>query len=148
MAVALLLGDFVVTYLWRRTTVLEPLLVAPAIVLAGIGLRDPMASVALCTCVLVTQSLYGSQRAAAIRVLAVAAAFPVTIAVSPMSLGRHIPWYSGGVLGLLPMIVMMGVLMRALYVSLVRHRRPRPARPCSPGPAAGSSTAPTPVRSA
>ena len=121
VAVALLLGDFAVTYLWRRTIVLEPLLVAPAIVLAGIGLRDPMATVALCSCVLVTQSQYGSQRAAVTRALAVAAAFPVTIAVSPMSFGRHIPWYSGAVLGLLPMIVMLGVLMRALYLSLVRH---------------------------
>ena len=72
-------------------------------------------------CALVTQSLYGSQPAAATRTLMVAAAFPVTIGLSPTSLGRHIPWQSGAVLGLLPMIAMMGVLMRALYLSLVRH---------------------------
>ena len=121
VAVALLLGDFVVTYLWRRALFLEPLLVAPTIVLGGVGLGDPMATVGLCMCALVTQSLYGSQQAAATRILMVAAAFPVTIALSPTSLGRHIPWQSGAVLGLLPMIVMMGVLMRALYLSLVRH---------------------------
>jgi diguanylate cyclase (GGDEF)-like protein len=121
VAVALLLGDFVVTYLWRRALFLEPLLVAPAIVLGGVGLGDPMATVGLCMCALVTQSLYGSQQAAATRILTVAAAFPVTIALSPASLGRHIPWQSGAVLGLLPMIAMLGVLMRALYLSLVRH---------------------------
>ena len=121
VALALLLGDFVVTYLWRRTLFLEPLLVAPTIVLGGVGLGDPMATVGLCMCALVTQSLYGSQQAAATRILMVAAAFPVTIGLSPTSLGRHIPWQSGAVLGLLPMIVMMGVLMRALYLSLVRH---------------------------
>ena len=89
--------------------------------LGGAGLGDPMATVGLCMCALVTQSLYGSQPAAATRILTVAAAFPVTIALSPTSLGRHIPWQSGAVLGLLPMIAMMGVLMRALYASLVRH---------------------------
>ena len=121
VAVALLLGDFVVTYLSRRALFLEPLLVAPAIVLGGVGLGDPMATVGLCMCALVIQSLYGSQQAAATRILTVAAAFPVTIALSPTSLGGHIAWQSGGVLGLLPMIAMMGVLTRALYASLVRH---------------------------
>lgn len=121
VAIALLLGDFVATYLRRRALPLEPLLVAPAIVLGGAGLRDPMATVGLCMCALVTQSLYGSQQAAVTRILTVAAAFPATIAVAPVSVGRHIPWQSGAVLGLLPMIVMMGVLMRALYRSLVRH---------------------------
>jgi hypothetical protein len=118
VAVALLLGDFVVTYLWRRALFLEPLLVAP-IVLGGSACPDghhrpvhvrtghPVA--------------VRPQRAAATRILMVATAFPVTIALSPTSLGRHIPWQSGAVLGLLPMIVMMGVLMRALYLSLVRH---------------------------
>src|SRR5215216_3352140 len=121
VAVALLLGDFVVTYLSRRALFLEPLLVAPAIVLGGVGLGDPMATVGLCMCALVIQSLYGSQQAAATRILTVAAAFPVTIALSPTSLGGHIAWQSGAVLGLLPMIAMMGVLTRALYASLVRH---------------------------
>jgi diguanylate cyclase (GGDEF)-like protein len=121
VAIALLLGDFVATYLRRRALPLEPLLVALAIVLGGAGLRDPMATVGLCMCALVTQSLYGSQQAAVTRILTVAAAFPATIAVAPVSFGRHIPWQSGAVLGLLPMIVMMGVLMRALYRSLVRH---------------------------
>ena len=91
IAVALLGGDFVVTYLWRRALFLEPLLVAPAIVLGGVGLSDPMATVGLCMCALVTQSLYGSQQAAATRILTVAAAFPVTIALSPTSLGRTSP---------------------------------------------------------
>jgi diguanylate cyclase (GGDEF)-like protein len=80
-----------------------------------------MATIGLCMCALVTQSLYGSQRAAVTRILLVAAAFPAAMAVSPMSLGRHIPWQSGAVLGLLPMIAMMGVLMRALYLSLIRQ---------------------------
>jgi diguanylate cyclase (GGDEF)-like protein len=121
VAIALLLGDFAATYLRRRALPLEPLLVAPAIVLGGAGLRDPMATVGLCMCVLVTQSLYGSQQAAVTRILTVAAAFPATLALSPISFGRHIPWQSGAVLGLLPMIVLTGVLMRALYRSLVRH---------------------------
>jgi diguanylate cyclase (GGDEF)-like protein len=120
-AIALLVGDFVATYLWRRTVLLEPVLVAPAVVLGGASLLDPMATVGMCLAALVSQSLYGSQRAAVIRVLALVAAFPATIALSPGSLGRHIPWSSGTVLGLVPMIAMMGVLVRALYQSLARQ---------------------------
>jgi hypothetical protein len=95
LAIALLLGDFVATYLRRRALPLEPLLVAPAIILGGIGPRDPIATVGLCMCALVTQSLYGSQPAAVARILTVAAAFPATIAMAPVSFGRHIPWQSG-----------------------------------------------------
>jgi hypothetical protein len=43
------------------------------------------------------------------------------VALSPISLGRHIPWNSAAVLGLVPMVAMMGVLMRALYSSLTRQ---------------------------
>ncbi len=125
VAIVLLLVDFVVTFARRRATLLDPLLVGVAVFLGGISLRDPMAVIGLCIYAVATQSLYGSHRAALVRLVALLVAFPATIAVSPISLGRYIPWRSGAVLGLLPGIAMMCVLMRALYVLLVRHEGAR-----------------------
>ena len=51
-----------------------------------------------------------SQWAATVRILALMVALPATMALSPISLGRQIPWGSGAVLGLVPMVAMMGVL--------------------------------------
>jgi hypothetical protein len=100
---------------------LEPLLVAAATVLAGIALGAPMATVGLCFSVVISQSAYGSQRQATVRILALMVALPATVALSPISLGRHIPWNSAAVLGLVPMVAMMGMLLRALYTSLTRQ---------------------------
>jgi diguanylate cyclase (GGDEF)-like protein len=90
-------------------------------VVAGSSLRDPLAVLAFCFCVSATQSLYGSGWTAFARMGATVVALPVTVALSPVSLGRHIPWLSTAVLGLIPQIMAMGLLMRALYASLARQ---------------------------
>jgi len=121
LAMAFLLADVVVTYVRRRPVVLDPLLTGVAMVVAGISLRDPLATIGFCFCVLATQSLYGSGWTAFTRMGAAMVALPVTIALSPVSLGRHIPWHSAPVLGLVPQTAAMGLLMRALYASLARQ---------------------------
>ena len=90
-AIVLLLVDFVVTYARRRATLLDPLVIGLAVFLGGISLRDPMAVIGVCIYAVATQSLYGSHRAALVRLVALLVAFPATIAVSPISLGRYIP---------------------------------------------------------
>jgi EAL domain len=120
-ALGLLLADVVTTYARRRTVPGEPLLIGAAQVAGGIGLRDPMAVLALLFCTLATQSLYGSHLWALVRMAVTMAALPVTIALAPVSLGRHISWASAPVLGLIPQVAAMGLLMRGLYASLTRQ---------------------------
>jgi hypothetical protein len=47
---------------WR-----DPLLVGQALVVAGIGIRDPMAVIGLCLCTLTPQTIYGSNQTAVAR---------------------------------------------------------------------------------
>jgi diguanylate cyclase (GGDEF)-like protein len=121
MAVGLLLADFVVTHARRRPLRLEAPLVGVALVLGGTSLRDPMAVIGLCFSTMTTQSLYGSHRSAFVRMGAAMVALPVTIAIASDSLGRHLSWRSGMVLGLAPQIGAMGLLMRALFAALARQ---------------------------
>ena len=123
LAVFLLLVAFGVTGARRRVIPLEPVLIGIVLVAAGANLRDPVAVIGLSFCALATQSLYGSNLAASIRIAATMAALPVTIALTPLSLGRVVSWHSAMILGMVPQIAAMGLLMRGLYVLLTRQEQ-------------------------
>ena len=123
LALALLPADFAVTYVRRRAAALEPLLVALALCAAGISLREPTTVVGMAVGALATQSLYGSRRTALARTLLVTFALPAAVMLAPVPAGRSSAWHPLAVLGLLPMVGMVGLLMRGLYGSLRRQAR-------------------------
>jgi hypothetical protein len=118
-----MVGLYLATYIRRRNFLGEPLLSGAVIALAGTSLKDPLATIGLLFGVFLTQSLYGSNRETIVRVIAGSAALPLTLYISPISLGRHIPWLGPSVTAILPVCVMVGTMMRSLYGTIVAHEQ-------------------------
>lgn len=121
LGLLVLAGDATAAFVRRRTYALEPLVVGAALVASGAGFRDPLAVTAVCTAVAMSLSLYDPVRLAVPRLLLIVAALPATLAIAPVSLGRHIVWSSPQVMGMLPGIAVTGLLMRALLASVQRQ---------------------------
>jgi diguanylate cyclase (GGDEF)-like protein len=96
----------------------------PALVALGAaGLKDPVAAIGLALAALIVLALYGSTRLYCVRVVGAMISLPAAVAVSPMSAGREIYWNSPTVIALMPQIILMGVLTRGIYLSLLRQER-------------------------
>ncbi|GAA4591146.1 diguanylate cyclase (GGDEF)-like protein [Actinoplanes octamycinicus] len=96
-----------------------PVLVA----VAAAGLRDPLAGTSLAIATLIVCSLYDTTRRWLARVAGALVAMPAAVAVSPDVVSQAASWHSATVLGLLPQILLMGVLTRAFYAGLIRQER-------------------------
>lgn len=123
IALLALAGVLAVTYVARRLPPLEPLWVPVLVVVAGSGLSDAIAAMGLCMAVAVAQSMYGSTATWALRSVLITAAVPVVVAVSPYSLGQHISWHGQSAIAPLPALLLICVLMRAFYRSLIRQQQ-------------------------
>ncbi len=115
--------QLVATAVRRRPLLFDAPVIGVLIVAGGVGLSDPMASTALCLAVATSQSLFGSHRAAIIRLLFVAPAVPVTVALQPLFLGRDLGWHWDlpTVLSVVPLLAMLTVVMRCLLVAIDRY---------------------------
>jgi diguanylate cyclase (GGDEF)-like protein len=96
-----------------------PVLVA----IGGAGLKDPLAGTAIALAATVVLSLYGSTKPWMMRVLGALIAVPAGTVISPLSGDRVMTWNSPTVLGLLPQILLMAVLTRGIYLSMLRQER-------------------------
>jgi len=92
-------------------------------VVGGAGLKDPVATTSMALGAMIVMSLYGRTRFWVARVLGAILTVPVTVAISPLSEGRAMPWNSPTVMGVLPQILLMSVLTRGIYLALVRQER-------------------------
>jgi diguanylate cyclase (GGDEF)-like protein len=121
-AVVLLAGILVATYAFGRLVLLEPVLTPAAVLIAGSGLVDSVATFGLCIAVTVAQSLYGSMKAWALRSVLLGMAFMAAVAVSPYSIGgRWISWHDPALIAMVPQLAMLSVLVRGFYRSLLRQ---------------------------
>jgi len=125
VAMVLLIGTVVTTYVRRRLVPLDPVVVPVLMVIIGANLADSMAAMGLGYGVLFGVNLYGSHRAAALRTVGLMAAVPVAIAIHPMSFGRLMSWYNPAVLVNVPQLAFTVAMMRILYVALVAQERAR-----------------------
>ena len=57
------------------------------------------------------------------RLIGTVVAVPVAVALTPLSADRPMAWNSPTVIGVLPQLVLMGVLMRGIYLSMRRMER-------------------------
>jgi diguanylate cyclase (GGDEF)-like protein len=120
-ALLILIAWYVLTYVRGRTPAYGPVLVGALALAAGVSMVDPMAVIALCIGSMVHQSLYDGHRAAALRTVAVPAAYLLTIALSSAAAQRGLHPGSGIVVGNLPGIVGAGAVMRVLRTALTSH---------------------------
>jgi diguanylate cyclase (GGDEF)-like protein len=123
VAIALIFLSLVHTY-WRGRISWWCVLPLPALIaIGGSGLHDPIAGLALGMAATIVLSLYGSMRLWVARMLGALIAVPAGLAISPNSAGRHMPWNSPTMLGVLPQLLLTGVLTRVIYLALLRHER-------------------------
>jgi diguanylate cyclase (GGDEF)-like protein len=122
VAVLALLVNVVVTYLRRRTLILDGPLVAVLVVVAGSSFRDPDGSIGVCLAMLASQSMYRAGREPVVRVVLVVAAFLIGMGLSPSAQARGLSWSSPQNLGLVPFIATIGVLYMGLRALLVRQQ--------------------------
>ncbi len=118
LADACLVAIYLATFVRGRTTLAEALVVGPLVLAAGVTLIDPMAVLGLGVGTLVHQSLYGSNRVAAVRAVGTTAAYLLTVVLSEGAARRGLVWHSGLVLGGLPNLVGSTVVMRVLRAAL------------------------------
>ncbi|WP_153040277.1 diguanylate cyclase domain-containing protein [Actinoplanes sp. TFC3] len=109
------------TYLRRQPSIIGLWLEAPLLVTASAGLVDPLDTVGLILVVLAVQSLYGTQRGWLLRITVGMVSLPLAVAVTPVSTGRLLQWQSSGVLAILPQLVLVCVVMRAVYAAMCRQ---------------------------
>ncbi|GIM97523.1 hypothetical protein Ato02nite_093160 [Paractinoplanes toevensis] len=121
--IVLILLLLVVAYRRGRSTWWSAAPIPILIAVGASGLEDPLAGTAIALAATVVLSLYGSTKLWLTRVLGSLIAVPAAIAISPLSGDRMMPWNSPTVLGILPQIVLMAVLTRGIYLSLVRQER-------------------------
>ncbi|WP_203824534.1 GGDEF domain-containing protein [Actinoplanes palleronii] len=96
--------------------------VVPVLVTVGAsGLADPLAGTALSLALLIACSLYDTHRRWLARMAGGIVAMPVAVAISPAVVSQATSWHAPSVLGLIPQIVLMGVLTRAFYLGLRRQ---------------------------
>jgi diguanylate cyclase (GGDEF)-like protein len=113
----------VVTHLRGRASWWSVPLVPALTAVGASGLKDPLAGVAIALGATLVLSLYGPTWLWALRVVGAVVAMPVALVISPWSIDRPMDWNSPSVLGVLPQVVLMSVMMRTIYVALVRQER-------------------------
>jgi diguanylate cyclase (GGDEF)-like protein len=111
------------TYLRRRTSWWNVVVVPLLIAVGGAGLKDPVAATALALSTTIVLSLYGSTALWAARVAGALIAVPAAAAISPMSGDRVMTWNSPTIIGVLPQVLLMLVLTRGIYLALVSQER-------------------------
>jgi diguanylate cyclase (GGDEF)-like protein len=93
-------------------------------VIGGAGLRDPLATIGMAFSVALPLSLYGHRTSLwIVRTVGCALAVPAAVAISPMSLGRTIAWDSSTAIGMLPPVLLMGAMMRGIYLAMMHQLR-------------------------
>ncbi|WP_157408379.1 bifunctional diguanylate cyclase/phosphodiesterase [Actinoplanes sp. N902-109] len=122
-ALLILCAMLVLSYRRRRLELATVLLEAPLLVLASAGVVDPLATVGLVLVVLAVQSLYGTQRGWLTRIGVGLASLPVAVALTPVSTGQLLHWQTSAVLGILPQLVLVCVVMRAVYGAMINQQR-------------------------
>jgi hypothetical protein len=121
-AILLVAALLLVVHVRGRVHWWDVLALPPLVVLGASGLIDPVAGAALVIAVLIVLSMYGSTPFWVLSTVGCAVAFPVGVAVSPVSAGRALGWHSVTVLGILPQLLLISVLVRGIYVALVRQQ--------------------------
>ena len=126
LAAACIVAIFLIlVFTYRRgqaswwTALPVPVLIA----VGGAGLNDPVAGTALAMATTTVLSLYGSTPLWVARVLGGLIAIPAGLAISPMSGDRVMEWHSPTVFGVLPQLLLMSGLTRALYLATGRQAR-------------------------
>jgi diguanylate cyclase (GGDEF)-like protein len=99
------------------TAVPLPLLIT----IGGAGLKDPVATTAFAMTSTIVVSLYGSTPLWLFRLAGALVSIPVATAISPLSGDRPMAWNSATILGVLPQVLLMAVLARGIYHSLLRQ---------------------------
>ena len=127
LSISLIMAVLVLSYVRRTACWWDSLTLPVLVTIGGAGLRDPLGSVALAISVGLVLSLYGPTWLWVVRTVGLVVAVPTAIAISPMSLGRHISWHSGPVLGMLPQLLLTAAMMRGIYLAL-RHQERVSAR--------------------
>jgi diguanylate cyclase (GGDEF)-like protein len=116
-----LAGAIVLTFARRRLFVGEPVLVPLFMVLAGLSLNDPYATIGLAERVVPPQSLYGSTASTVVRTVLICVALPVVVVLSPTATWQS--WTSPTILGTIPGILLFAALMRVLRAAVIRQTR-------------------------
>lgn len=122
-AMLIIVAIVIVTHRRGRALWLDPVVLPLLLVAAGSGLVDSVNTTGLCIGVLIAQSMYGSHRAWLIRAAGATVALPVAITLSPFALDRPIEWNSPTVLPILPQLVLIATVIRAMCVALVRQEQ-------------------------
>lgn len=123
VAILSIVAFVVVAYRRRRTTWLDPVLVPGLIALGGSGLNDSINSTGLCIAVVIALSMYGSTPMWLTRSVGAVVALPISVALSPFSGTTPIDWRSPSVLSILPQILLISIVIRYMYVVLVRQEQ-------------------------
>ncbi|WP_436527245.1 diguanylate cyclase domain-containing protein [Actinoplanes sp. HUAS TT8] len=120
----LLLVVLMMDMLRRKSSSWWTVPVVPALVAVGAaGLKDPLGGTSLALSTLIVCSLYDTNRRWFARMAGALVAMPVAVAISPDVVAQATSWHTPSVLGLLPQILLMGVLTRAFYLGLLRQER-------------------------
>ncbi|WP_204008978.1 putative bifunctional diguanylate cyclase/phosphodiesterase [Virgisporangium aurantiacum] len=119
----LMVAFVVAAYRRKRTGWLDPVLVPTLIVGAGSGLIDSLGSTGLTIAVVIALSMYGSTPMWLLRSVGAVVAIPVSVALSPFTGNRPIEWNSATVLSILPQVLLISIVIRYLYVVLVRQEQ-------------------------
>ncbi|MFI7547068.1 diguanylate cyclase domain-containing protein [Actinoplanes sp. NPDC049599] len=121
LSVLLVMIAVVLTHVRGRAPWWDSFTLPVLITVGGAGLRDPLATVGLALAVTLGLSLYGPTSLWVVRTIGSYLAVLAAVAISPLSLGRIIPWNSPPVLNLLPPLLLTSVLTRGVYLAL-RHQ--------------------------
>ncbi len=114
-------AGFVVTYVRRRTWVLDPIVLPALVAVAGSALRDPVSTVGLTMVLLLVQSLYGTTRAWAVRSVFGALSLPAALIAAPTPIGALVD--VGRSVQMVPQIILVTVLTRAIYSALGKQEQ-------------------------
>jgi diguanylate cyclase (GGDEF)-like protein len=123
LAMAALVAIVVTTYRKGRTLWFDPVAVPVLVVMVGSGLVDSINTTGPCIAVMISQSLYGSSRSWLIRSVGAVAALPISVALSPFALSRPVEWYSPTVLAIMPQLVLIAIVLRAMCTAMIRQEQ-------------------------
>ncbi|MFI1992299.1 diguanylate cyclase domain-containing protein [Actinoplanes sp. NPDC020271] len=120
-AIVTLVVLIVVVHRRQRTSWWTVPLVPVLAAVGAAGLKDPLAGTSLAMATLIVCSLYDTNRRWFARMAAALVAVPAAVLISPDVAAQATTWHSPTVLGILPQILLMGVLTRAFYLGLLRQ---------------------------
>lgn len=123
LAMVLLVVSFLATMVRRSVPRFEPLYTGAAVLVAGLGLHDPLAAGGFCFGAVVTQSLYGSRRTAYARLLILMIVMPAVFAITAMQPDLYPARNRDPAepAALVASLLMIGLFVRAMYQLLRRQ---------------------------